>query len=90
MAMQTVSQTEAMQKLPELLREARSSAVVIRDGDEPVGAIVSMDDYEVVRKAKIEKALKAMDDLGGLLRREATREGISLDDLENMLDRHAL
>jgi len=88
--MQTVSQTEAMQKLPELLREAKSSAVVIRDGDKPLGAIVSMDDYEVVRKAKIEDALNAMSDLGAMLRREASREGISLDDLEKMLDRHTL
>jgi len=88
--MQTVSQAEAMQKLPELLQEAKSSAVVIRDGNESVGAIVSMDDYEVVRRAKIDKALKAMDDLGALLRREAAREGTSLDELEKMLDRHTI
>lgn len=86
--MQTVSQAEAMQNLPELLREAKSNAVVIRDGDEAIGALVSMDDYEVVRKAKVEAALNAMQDLGALLRREAVREGISLDELESMLDRH--
>ncbi len=88
--MQTVSQTEAMQKLPELLRDAKSNAVVISDGDEPLGAIVSMDDYEVVRRAKIDNSLTAMNDLGAILRREAAREGISLDDLEKMLDRHSL
>ena len=65
LVMQTVTTDEAMQKLPDLLREVKSRAVVIRDGDRPVGALVSMDDYEVVRKAQ---ALNAMKDLGNLLR----------------------
>ena len=88
--MQTVTTDEAMQKLPDLLREVKSRAVVIRDGDEAVGAIVSMDDYQVVRKAQVEQALKAMKDLGEVIRREAERDGISLDELEKMLDTHAV
>ena len=87
--MQTVTTSEAMRKLPDLLREVKSNSVVIQDGDQSVGAIVSMDDYQVVRKAKVEQALKAIDDLGEVLRREAEREGISLEELETMLDTHS-
>ena len=87
--MQTVTQTEAMQNLPELLREAKASAVVIRDGDQSIGAIISMDDFELIRKAKIDTAINATGELGALMRREATRDGISVDELEKMLDRHA-
>jgi len=86
--MQTVTTDEAMQKLPDRLREVKSRAVVIRDGDQAVGAIVSMEDYQVVRKAQVEQALKAMNDLGNVLRREAEREGLSLDELETMLETH--
>jgi hypothetical protein len=88
--MQTVTTDEAMQKLPDLLREVKSRAFVIRDGDQAVGAIVSMDDYQVLRKAQVEQALKAMNDLGDVLRREAERDGISLNELETMLDTHAI
>ena len=88
--MQTVTTDEAMQKLPDLLREVKSRAVVIRDGDQAVGAIVSMDDYQVVRKAQVEQALKAMNDLGNVLRREAEHEGVSLEELETMLDTHTV
>lgn len=79
-----------MQKLPDLLREVKSRPVVIRDGDQAVGALVSMDDYQVVRKAQIDQALQSMNDLGTVLHREAAREGISLDELETMLDTHTV
>ena len=85
--MQSVTTDEAMQKLPDLLREVKSRPVVIRDGEQAVGAIVSMDDYQVVRKAQ---ALKAMKDLGNVLRTEAERDGISLEELETMLDTHTV
>jgi len=55
-----------------------------------VAAIVSMEDYQVVRKAQVEQALKAMNDLGNVLRREAEREGISLEELETMLETHTV
>ena len=85
--MQTVTTDEAMQKLPDLLREVKSRPVVIRDGEQAVGALVSMDDYQLVRKAQ---ALKAMKDLGNVLRREAEHEGVSLEELETMLDTHTV
>ncbi len=88
--MQTVTTDEAMQKLPDLLRDVKSRAVVIRDGGQAVGAIVSMEDYQVVRKAQVQQALKAMRDLGDVLRREAERDGISLEELETMLDTHTV
>jgi hypothetical protein len=43
---------------------------------------------DLVRKAQVEQALKAMNDLGNVLRREAEREGISLEELETMLETH--
>jgi hypothetical protein len=49
-----------------------------------------MDDDQGVRKAQVEQALKAMNDLGNVLRREAEREGISLDELETMLETHTV
>jgi DUF917 family protein len=88
--MQTVTTDEVMQKLPDLLREVKSRAVVIRDGDQAVAALVSMEDYQVVRKAQVEQALKAMNDLGNVLRRGAEREGISLEELETMLETHTV
>jgi hypothetical protein len=87
--MQTVTRDEAVLRLPDLLREAKTGAVVISDGTEELGAIVSMDDYEVVRRAKVNQALDAMVRLGDMLREEAGQEGISVDELETMLDRHA-
>jgi hypothetical protein len=42
-----------------------------------------------VRKAKIDRLLAAIDRLGEALREGAAAEGISLDELEKMLDRKA-
>jgi len=78
-----------MQSLPSLLKEVKIHSVEIRDGEEMLGAIVSKEDYEIVRKAKVARLLAAMDRLGEAMREEAAQKGISLDDLERMLDRKA-
>jgi hypothetical protein len=87
--MRVVSEADAMETLPLLLKEAKTRAVEIRDGDEVLGAIVSKEDYEIVRKAKIERLMIATARLGESLRQGAAEEGISLDALEKMLDRKA-
>jgi len=87
--MSVVTEAEAIENLPSLLRQARMRAVVISDGDNDLGAIVSMEDYEIVRKAKVERLMRAMDALGAELRAGAAEEGISVDELEKMLDRKA-
>jgi PHD/YefM family antitoxin component YafN of YafNO toxin-antitoxin module len=87
--MRVVSESDAMQSLPSLLKEVKIHSVEIRDGEEMLGAIVSKEDYEIVRKAKVARLLAAMDRLGEAMREEAAQKGISLDDLERMLDRKA-
>jgi hypothetical protein len=42
------------------LEEAKTHAVEIRDGDEVLGAIVSKEDYEIVRQARIDRLMQAM------------------------------
>jgi CBS-domain-containing membrane protein len=84
-----VSESDAIQSLPTLLREAEKQTVVVRDGDRELAAIVSMKDYETIRKAKVERLKMAMQQYGDSLRADATEAGISLDELERMLDRKA-
>jgi hypothetical protein len=88
--MRVVSESEAVEAPLALYQEARTQAVIIRNGDEDVCAIVSMEDYEVVRKAKTVRLLRAMDDFGRELRSAAADNGVSLDELERTLDRKAL
>lgn len=79
-----------MQSLPSLLKDVGTHAVVIRDGDEDLGAIVSMEDYEVIRKPKkIERLLRTMDELGAQIRERAAADGLTPDDLMKLLDRKA-
>jgi len=60
----TVTTDEAIKRLPDLLREIKSRAVVIQDGVQAVGAPGRIDVYQVVRKPQVEQALKAMNDFG--------------------------
>jgi hypothetical protein len=87
--MSAVVQPGLIATLSPLLEEAKKRAVEIRDGDEVLGAIVSKEDYEIVRRAKIDRLMQAMDRLGEGLRQGAAQAGVSLDELEKMLDRKA-
>ncbi len=87
--MRVVSETDAIESFPSLLRQADQHSVVVRDGDRELGAIVSMEDFEVVRKARADRAIRAMEVLGESLRKAAAEEGISPEDLEKMFDRKA-
>jgi hypothetical protein len=71
------------------LRQADQHSVVVRDGDRELGAIVSMEDFQLVRKARVDRAIRAMEVLGESLREAAAEEGISPEDLEKMFDRKA-
>ncbi len=84
--MRAVSESDAMQTLPSLLKEAKTQAVEIRDGDEVLGAIVSKEDYELIRRAKAEDFLRASTEFGEQLRARAGEEGITTDDLARILD----
>lgn len=87
--MQADAQSNAMDSISPLLREERMQPVLIMDGEQELGAIVSMDDYALIRKAKVDRFLRASEELGKQLRAYAFEEGISLEDLEKMLDRKA-
>jgi hypothetical protein len=81
-----VSETEAMQSLPQLLDKAQGQAVIIREGKTDLGAIVSMNDYELIRKVKTERLFAAMDSLGREVRDNAAKQGIPIEEVAQMLD----
>ena len=87
--MSVVTEADVVARLPSLLAEAKRRAVVISDGDNELGAIVSMEDFEIVRRAKAEEFLKAMREFGDDIRTRAAKDGLSADDLMKILDRKA-
>jgi len=87
--MSILSEPGVLETLTPLLEEAKTRAVEIRNGDELLGAIVSKEDYELVRRAKIDRLKDSMDQLGTKLREGAAEAGITIDELEKMLDRKA-
>jgi hypothetical protein len=76
--MRIVSKADAIKNFFSLLRDVDDHSVVIEDGDEEIGAIVSMEDYELVQKSKVERFLKASEVLGEQIREGAAAEGLSL------------
>jgi hypothetical protein len=87
--MSVVSEPGILETLTPLLEEAKTRAVEIRKGDELLGAVVSKDDYEIVRRAKIERFLRLSDELGEQIRTRAAADGLTPDDLMKLLDRKA-
>jgi hypothetical protein len=87
--MRVVSEADAIENLPALLRDPNGDPIIINDGENDLRVIVSLKDYEIVRNAKVDGLLSALDNLGKELRAGAAEQGISLDELEKMLDRKA-
>lgn len=83
--MRTVTPTEASTSLPRLLEEAKDNAVVICDDKNELGALVSMEDYEIVRRAKAKRLLASFDDLHAAIAQRAEADGMSLDEVEQRL-----
>ncbi len=89
--MQTLSTAEAAtESLPQLFEKARTTPLIVNDGGDDLGVIVSMEDFEIIRRFHNHELLKSMTALGTAMRRSAEAEGVSLSDLEKMLDRHEL
>ena len=82
-----MSEARLVERLSPILNEAKRHAVVIRGGDEDLGAVISMENYEIVRRAKAEKFLAASADYGEYLRERAAEQGLTVDDLLRLLDR---
>ncbi len=85
-----VSESEAMQTLPQLLDRAQGQAVIIRDGKTDLGAIVSMNDYVLIRKVKTDRLFAAMDSLGREIRENAAKQGMSIEEVARILDADVL
>ena len=89
--MQNLSTSEAsVETLPSLFEKAQETPIVVTNGQSELGAIVSMEDYMIIHKEKAARLIRVIDNLGDLMRKEAQEKGISLEELESMLDRHNL
>jgi prevent-host-death family protein len=83
--MRTVAQSEAIATLPKLLDEVeRQSVVISREGQE-VAALVSMKNYELVRKANIKAFLELCDQMGDEIAAKAAEEGIPVEEVQRYL-----
>jgi hypothetical protein len=58
-------------------------------GDKDLAALVSMEDYELVRRMKAEKFLRTSAEFGEQMRARASEEGLTVEDLLRILDRKA-
>lgn len=87
--MSVVTEADVIARLPSLLEEAKQSAVIISDGESDLGALISMEDFAIVHRAKEEKFLRAMREFGDDIRARASEHGLSPDDLMKILDRKA-
>jgi hypothetical protein len=88
-SMSLVYEPGVLEALSPLLEEAKTRAVEIRKDDELLGAVVSKDDYEIVRRAKAAKFLRVSKEFGEEVRARAEEDGLTPDDLLRMLDRKA-
>lgn len=87
--MQSLSTSEASAaSLPSLFEKAKEDPIVVSSSDGNLGAIVSMEDFEIVRRVRAERVFDAMEAFGKTLRDSAGEQGIPIEDLEKMLDRH--
>jgi PHD/YefM family antitoxin component YafN of YafNO toxin-antitoxin module len=59
--LRVVSEADAIQSLPTLLREADRQVIVVFDGDRELAVIVSAKEYESMRQARIDRFLQACD-----------------------------
>jgi hypothetical protein len=87
--MRVVSETDALENFSALLRDPDGRPILINDGENDLRVIVSLKDFEVIRKAQVDRLMLAMKELGKELRAGAAEQGISLEELERMLDRKA-
>ncbi len=85
--MATMAQTDLIERLTPLFEQAQTQAVIVSDGKSELGAIISMEDYELVRSAKVDRLFAALNDLGSEIRKSAEEQGLSLEEVERMLDR---
>ena len=79
--MRSVSATEAKQNFAAVLDSAQRGPIVIRRHDREVAAVVSIEDYERIRRSHIEDFLQLTDRVG----KEAAARGMNEEVLAQLL-----
>src|SRR5882757_471924 len=83
--MRTIAQSELGETAARLLKEANGQAIVIRDGQREVGALVSMQDFERVRRMDLEELDRISKEAGARIDAHAAELGISSEELVERL-----
>ena len=86
--MRDVTQAEVLENFPALLEEAQKHALIIcRDGQE-VGALISMEDMQIVRAAYAERLARTSERIYAQIESNAERYGERVEDVvEELLRR---
>jgi PHD/YefM family antitoxin component YafN of YafNO toxin-antitoxin module len=83
--MRTVSQSEALRSFPSLLEEVKNHSVVILGEDRELGVLISMEDFELIRKTKSKQLLELCDTISDEVAGKAKMYSLSLEDVEKEL-----
>jgi hypothetical protein len=83
--MREVSEPGLIETLSPLFEEAKKHAIVVRDGGTSLGAIVSMEDFEIVRKANIQKFFELCDLTGEEIAAKAAEQGVPIEEIQRYL-----
>lgn len=79
--MKKVAATEAKNRLGAIIDEAQREPIVIQRQERDVAVVISMADYERLRKAQVQAILDARDTLAA----EAERNGLTEEKLRSLL-----
>jgi hypothetical protein len=80
-----ISEDEFVTTTPDLLSNLDSESVVIQRDGTVIGALISAEEYELVRRARAARAIDALEQFGRHMQSVATPE--ELDELVRELDR---
>ena len=86
--MRAVSQSEAIATLPELLKEAQRHILIIQEQGRSLGALVSMDDLQIIRRGRLEEAKRLSQEAFDEIKANAEARGERVEDvMEELLRR---